>query len=262
MMNNKIKLFPLLMMMPLLMGNSPARQPSTAEYTDVDIYVNYVGVDKSKTTEDNVKYDIKVKNVGSKYIIPSQQPVRFYNPESYDTYYLDFEPTNQVFAYQAIAPGQEGNYITYTNQYFNFAQRYDVSFDVYQYLVEEADFTGASIKKDFKNNNTYILKVDNSKVPDLNLALLIDVEYKGDDLSFYMNFDNRSRTFTTLEELDLNQLKIKNITAYRETMGSSSYRTSTNFILMMILIIFFAITLTAILVPTLITAARRNKSKR
>ena len=115
-------------------------------------------------------------------------------------------------------------------------------------------------EEDYKKANQYVLRVDNDKIPELNLALFIDVTYKGEDKSFYMYFNSTHRTFTANEKLDLDQLTIKKITAYEEVeknRGSSC--TNTNSTLWILLICFFALILGAILTPVLITSSARRR---
>lgn len=259
-MTNRLKLFPLLMLLPACMANSakPTKK-YTKNYDNVDIYVNYVGVDENRKTENNVCYEIEVKNVGSSHIAPVTT-VPFRSDSESRIYYLDLEAINPIFSEQSIAPGQSAKYHTYVNDKFSFEQRFDAVFTTYIHEVEDCNFDGAVIKEDYKKANQYVLKVDNNKIPDTNMALFIDVTYKGEENSFYMYFNPKHRTFTTNEKLDLDQLTINKITAFeeqRKDTGNSC--TTTNSTLWILLGIFFALILGAILTPVIITAVRRNR---
>ena len=240
------------------MANSPAPKNVTKAYDNVDIYVNYVGVDSERKGNENVCYEIEVKNVGASHIAPFTT-VPFVSGTSGKMYNLNLEPVNPIFSEESIAPGQSGKYLTYVSNTFSFAQRYDAKFTTYAYK-ENVDFNGTEIKEDYKKANQYVLRVDNDKIPELNLALFIDVTYKGEDKSFYMYFNGSHRTFTANEKLDLDQLTIKKITAYEEVeknRGSSC--TNTNSTLWILLICFFALILGAILTPVLITSSARRR---
>ena len=258
-MTNRMKLFPLLMMMPLCMANSPAPKKVTTSYDNVDIYVNYVGVDEKKKTENNVCYEIEVKNVGSKHIAPFTT-VPFVASDNGRVYNLDLEPVNPVFSEQSIGPGKSEKYYTYVSSGFSFAQRFDARFSTYYYELPDVKFNGAEIKEDYKKANQYVLKVDNEQIPRYNLALFIDVTYKGVDKSFYMYFNTTNRTFRTEEKLDLDQLTIKKISAYEEVAKNKGNSCGmTNSALWILLITFFALILGAILTPVIITSARKRR---
>ena len=256
MMKNRLTLLPLIMLMPLMMA-SKAQEPVKELYDNVDIYVNYVGVDASRGDRDNVCYEVKIDNAGDKHIAPfSSASFRNY----YQTYQLGLEPKEQLFTDQVIAPGKSDTYYTYVSKNFDFAQRYDVYFNVYSHKITDIDFTGAEIKEDYKKSNQYVLKVDAKKIPNETLALFIDVTYNGEFKSFYMYFNATNRTFTTNEKLDLDQLKINQITAYKEQERvSSSSCNNGSTVLWVLLGIFFTLILSAILTPVIITAARRNR---
>lgn len=247
------------MLMPVCMANSPAPKTVTRAYDNVDIYVNYVGVDSERKGNENVCYEIEVKNVGDRHIAPFDT-VSFVAESSGRMYNLNLEPVKPIFNEQSIAPGQSEKYYTYVSNTFSFAQRLDAKFTAYSNLQFDLNFNGAEIKEDYKKANQYVLKVDNDKIPEMNLALFIDVTYKGEDKSFYMYFNGNNRTFTTNEKLDLDQLTIKNIIPYEEVnkdRGNSC--TTTNSTLWILLICFFALILGAILTPVLITSSRRNR---
>lgn len=259
-MTNRIKLLPLLMLMPVCMANSPAPKNVTKSYDNVDIYVNYVGVDSERNSNENVCYEIEVKNVGDSHIAPFTT-ASFIAESTGAMYNLNLEPVNPLFKEQSVAPGHSEKYLTYVNNRFSFAQRFDAKFITYAYLQTDVNFNGAEIKEDFKKANQYVLKVDNDKIPEMNLALFIDVTYKGEDKSFYMYFNGNNRTFMANEKLDLNQLTIKKITAYEErNKDKGNSCTTTNSTLWILLICFFALILGAILTPVLVTSAtRRNR---
>ena len=258
MMKNRLTLLPLLMVMPMMMA-AKAQEPMTKSYYDADLYVNYVGVDKDRPSSQNVCYEIEVKNIGENHIAPFYN-VPFIADSTKRVYYLDLEQTNQVFQNQAIAPGQSEKYRTYVDSSFSFAQRFDATFTCYSHPLPEVDFSGAEIKEDYKVNNQYVLKVDNSKIPEYNLALFVDVTYRGESKSFYMYFNAANRTFATNEKLDLKELSIKKISAYKEVnknTGNSCNNTSTT--LWILLGIFLTLILSAILTPVIITSVRRRR---
>ena len=254
-MKKGLKVFPLLMMLPMMMANSPAPKPVTRDYQDVDIYVNYVGVDENIKGKNNVCYEVEIKNAGKGYIAPFTYA---YFKSSDGGATLNLEQTNQIFTNQTIAPGKAEKYHTYVPQSFDFAKRYDVTFQAYTYPMEDVDFSGAVIKEDYKKSNQYVLKVDNDKVSSVNTALFIDVTYDGVDMCFYMFFNANNRTFTTNEKLDLDKLKINKITAYEER-ASTTYNSAWGTFLWVLLILFFAIILSAILTPIIITSVRRSR---
>ena len=258
MMKNRLKLFPLLMIMPMMMATK-AQEPMTKSYYDADLYVNYVGVDKDRPSDKNVCYEIEVKNIGEKHITPFFS-VPFTADSTRRTYYLELEQTNQVFQDQAIAPGQSEKFYTYVDSSFNFAQRFDAAFACYSHPISDVDFSGAEIKEDYKQKNQYVLKVDNNRIKDYNLALFIDVNYKGENKSFYMYFNPANRTFNTNEKLDLSELTIKKITAYQEVeKNTGNSCTSTSTVLWVLLGIFLTLILSAILTPLIITSAKRRR---
>ena len=246
------------MIMPMMMATK-AQEPMTKSYYDADLYVNYVGVDKDRPSSQNVCYEIEIKNIGESHIAPFYN-VPFIADSTRRVYYLDLEQTNQVFKNQAIAPGRSEKYRTYVDSSFSFAQRFDATFTTYSHPLPEVDFSGAEIKEDYKVKNQYVLKVDNDKIPSENLALFIDVTYKGEGKSFYMYFNGNNRTFSTNEKLDLKELTINKISAYREVSkntGNSCNNTST--VLWILLAIFLTLILTAILTPVIVTAVRRRR---
>lgn len=246
------------MLMPAMMA-SKTQEPVTRSYYDADLYVNYVGVDKDRKDSNNVCYEIEVKNVGSSHIAPFTT-VPFLADSTKRTYYLELEQTNQIFKDQAIAPGKAEKYYTYVDSSFSFAQRFDATFACYSHPFYDVDFSGAEIKNDYKHAKQYVLKVDNDKIPEYNLALFIDVTYKGEDKSFYMYFNSTNRTFKTNDELDLNELTIKKITAYKEQEKSTGNScASTNTTLWILLCVFFTLILSAILTPVIITSARKSR---
>ena len=138
-------------------------------------------------------------------------------------------------------------------------QRFDATFTCYSHPLPEIDFSGADIKEDYKEKNQYVLKVDNSKIPNENLALFIDVTYKGEGKSFYMYFNGSNRTFATNEKLDLKELTINKISAYREVNKGSNNNNSTSTMLWILLGIFLALILSAILVPVILTAVKKRR---
>lgn len=257
MMKNRLTLFPLLMLMPFAMATK-VQEPLTKSYYDADLYVNYVGVDKDRPSAQNVCYEIEVKNIGENHIAPFYN-VPFIADSTKRVYYLDLEQTNQVFKNQAIAPGQSEKFHTYVDSSFSFAQRFDATFTCYSHPLPEIDFSGAEIKEDYKEKNQYVLKVDNNKIPNENLALFIDVTYKGEGKSFYMYFNGSNRTFATNEKLDLKELTINKISAYREVNKGSNNNNSTSTMLWILLGIFLALILSAILVPVILTAVKKRR---
>ena len=243
------------MMSPLLMAT--ATSPTlTTYYEDVDVRVNYIGEDTTRNDINNICYEVEVKNVGSKHIAPFTTAL-FIEDRTGRGFNIPLEQTSQVFVNQTIAPNGTEKYHTYVSKSFDFAQRFDVRFNCYEIEVN-VDFTGAEIKEDYKQNNRYVLKVSNSQIPDKNLALFLDVTYKGEEKSFYMFFNSANRTFNTNEKLDLKQLTINNITAYREAAPAKNSRWSLNTVLWILLAVFFSLILAAILVPVIITSIKRR----
>ena len=243
--------------MPFTMATK-AQEPLTKSYYDADLYVNYVGVDKDRLGPQNVCYEIEVKNIGESHIAPFYD-VPFIADSTKRVYYLDLEQTDQVFKNQAIAPCQSERFHTYVDSEFSFAQRFDATFTTYSHPLPDVDFSGAEIKEDYKENNQYVLKVDNNKIPNENLALFIDVTYKGEGKSFYMYFNGSNRTFATNEKLDLKELTINKISAYREVNKGSNNTNNTSTMLWILLGIFLALILSAILVPVILAAVKKRR---
>ena len=253
-MKKNLKFLPLIMMMPFLMANSPAREPSVTRYDDIDVYIDYVGIDTSRYISERAVYDVKIVNTGDEYIVPAYG-LYLSNDEVY--YSFGLEKTNQIFDSQLIAPGKSEQFKIYTSESTNLNQPFTPLVHSLYKRMDDVKIVNPKIKK-AKEDKTYTFVADNKNLEKRAYALAVDATYKEQNVSFYVHYEPSSRTFRTNEELDLDKLTINNVKVYEDYEYNRGCNGSFNsFVIVMSM--FFLMVLGGILTPIIITSSRRMR---
>ena len=239
------------------MGNSAAPMPVRANYHDFSVKI----VNSGKETDryyGAYYYDFEITNTGEEYAAIDY----FRSFEEINNWqnvqYIYFDEDYQIFMNPALAPGQTGTFRAHMDRAYELKDDLVFESEYYMYPIKDIEFNNPKILK-YKEKNTYVFKADIKHFEDINYALFIDVTYQGQPRSFYVYFNRSDRTFRTYQELDLNQLEITGVRAYKERASSRGYQLSTSQIVAMTVV--FTLLLSAILVPVIIVTETKKRRK-
>ena len=248
----KIRLFPLLMLCPLLMANSPAPRPSETHYDELEVTATYVGA-----VSNSFKYELQIHNTGNLHAMCGRYDGILLNGN-----YVGGEFENGIFRDELIAPNQTITKYFFSNQELVLNPSEDHwTMWAYDTIDINVSFTNYSVSK--VEENLYEVSGDVSGKGDYYYSIAFDVTYDGIDYSIDTHYSGNR--FETYEELDLSKLTIKKATAYR-----SSYNTYRNgwttflVVFMWILIVGFALMVTggiAAIIVVNVVKHKRRKSK-
>lgn len=241
------KLALLIPVLPLLMATKALPDPVAEReiYSDISISGTYLGT-TGRIDPIEYQYELDVENTGSENAILSF----IYE---YGKIYLDFSGYNNshLFSEQMLAPGEHEKVIVKTDKSDSISDwsKYGIALFHYSIVDEDVSFENLS----FKNTKYaygfyyYVLEGKTNNLSDFYYDLVFDVTYKGEDYSFSYNLHYDK--ITTREELDLAQLEIKNVKAYR-----SSYKKveEANWALLFVIAIIAMLFIIFILIPGLI----------
>lgn len=251
------KALPILLTAPLLMANSAMPEPVTKEYQDLDVSINFVKKVTNEYHYETFEYEVDVDNVGQEYTMMTN--LYCFSKDDDDTKpstNLWFSTEGQVFMDQALAPGHKGKYIAHSDRTLKFDDSYIYQSEYY-YIPLDVTINKPQIVK-YKEENTYVLKLGAGSTSGLSCGLFVDVEYKGEDQCFFMRFVDNDHTFRTYRPLDLKQLTIKDVHAYKiHYIDTKSFEFNT-FTIVLTAIIFLLIA-GAILVPVFVVSHKKKR---
>ena len=205
-MKKVIKVLPILLATPLMMANSPAPAPISENYTNLNMSLTYQGIDDKDGRYDKYAYLINITNNGDQYVAPYYTIYFYEEGARYNSHWLAIDNYQQVFSYESIAPGQTATFIGHTSETIDTSKEFVCQME-YFLIEEKMNFSNYEIKKYRNQKNTYILKTDVAKPSSYYCCVFVDVTYKGEPHTLCIqNFTRNDRTFTTNEELDLDQL--------------------------------------------------------
>ena len=237
----------LIPVLPLLMATTALPSPVAEKeiYSDISISGTYLGT-TSQFDPKEYQYELDIENTGSENAILSF----IYE---YGTIYLDFSgyTNSHLFSEQMLAPGEHEKVKVKTNKSDSVSDWSKYGIALYHYSIVDEDVSFENLS--FKNTKYahgyyyYVLEGKINRLSDFYYDLVFDVTYKGEDMSFSYNLYQNA--ISTREELDLNQLKIKGVKAYR-----SSYKKvgETNWALLFVIAIIAMLFIIFILIPGLI----------
>ena len=205
----------LIPVLPLLMATkaSPSPTANSDKYFDISISGTYLGT-TNQIDPTIYQYELDVENTGNEHAIISF----IYE---YGTIYLDFSSysNTRLFSSSMLAPGEHEmiNVKTDKSDTIDDWSRYGIALFSYSILDEDVSFENLSFKNTRYANGYYyyVLQGKINNLSDFYYDLVFDVTYKGEDMSFSYNLYQNA--ISTREELDLNQLKIKGVKAYRSS---------------------------------------------
>ena len=205
----------LIPVLPLLMATkaSPSPTANSDKYFDISISGTYLGT-TNQIDPTIYQYELDVENTGNEHAIISF----IYE---YGTIYLDFSSysNTRLFSSSMLAPGEHEmiNVKTDKSDTIDDWSRYGIALFSYSILDEDVSFENLSFKNTRYANGYYyyVLKGEIKNVSDFYYDFVFDVVYKGEEYSFSYNLHQNS--ISVREELDMDELEIKNVKAYRSS---------------------------------------------
>ena len=209
------KLALLIPVLPLLMATTalPSPTASIEKYKDISISGTYLGTTNQFDPKE-YQYELDIENTGSEHAILSMS-------YEYSTIYLYYDgfSNSPLFSNHMLVPGGHEKIKVKTDKSDTISDwsKYGIALCHYSILDEDVTFKDLSFKEAKYANgySFYVLEGKINNLSDFYYDLVFDVTYKGEDYSFSYNL--RDDKITTREELDLTQLEIKNVKAYRSS---------------------------------------------
>lgn len=211
----------LLSTLPFLMATSPLppKEPSKTRYDDISIEISYLGIAEEYSGYTRHQYQLDVKNIGEECAFYYLQQESGTKP----IFYFDIKQSDSIFYSEMLKPSEHmivkigwKDEISDWSIYHFYSEKLST-------IDEDVTFTGIYLDKTNTSREdifTYELK---GKISNINnhyyYGYLLDVSYSGKNYVVYMNPEYGLQTKI---ELDLNQLTINDVKAYRSTYQKSN----------------------------------------
>ena len=206
-------IIPLVLAVPFLMANSPRPAATTTNYEDFKVTTSYIG--EIDIGEQRIfQYGINIENTGNSYLLMDDYL-------AYNNSGLSVKP--YLFNSEVVAPGQIEDFIHESYGKMEFDDANDKWWGSTYYTKDEnVTFSNISVVIDDRSNliNSYQIKADIANRGDYYYEAIVELIYDGDTYYIRSHISNNEMYFTTVDDIDLNKLTIKSMTAYR-----SSYET-------------------------------------
>lgn len=205
----------LLPVLPFLMATAalPSPTASIEKYSDIAISGTYLGP-TGQINPNMYEYELDIENIGSENAILSLT-------YEYSTIYLTYDDFSgsPLFSKHLLAPGKHGKIMVKTDHssIINDWSKYGITLYSYSIVDEGVSLKNLSFEKTKYSNGYYyyVLKGEIKNVSDFYYDFVFDVVYKGEEYSFSYNLHQNS--ISVREELDMDELEIKNVKAYRSS---------------------------------------------
>lgn len=204
-----------ILVLPLLISNAPPAEYPETDYDYESFLVSCVH-DGTYEVADNYtkeKYLITIENQGDRY--PEISSDLILNGHHISS----FEWKDKLFYYEKVPSGETKTYSLIAEEKLPLNDDgEDVwKFSSYSIVDENVSFSDYSIKKSDENEKLYEIASTIEGLDDYEYAAIVDVTYKGVRYAFGtdISYSGKLGSFRTFEELDLSELTIDSIKAYR-----------------------------------------------
>jgi len=203
-----------ILVLPLLMSNSIMPLPSSDyDYESFVLSCVHDGTYEVADSYTKEKYLITIENQGDRY------PEIFRDFILNDHYFHSFDWKDKLFQDEVVPSGETKTYslITKDKLPLNEGEEDEWNFSSLNLPDENVSFSNYSISKNDEYEKTYKISSAIEGLGDYVYAAIVDVTYKGVRYAFETEIYS-SGSFawiSTLEELDLSELTIDSIKAYR-----------------------------------------------
>lgn len=208
-----IKFTPLFVVLPFLMATSPLppSEPSRTEYHDISVSVTQLG--ESQRYQGKQEYQLDVENIGEECAFKcirqanDTRPILSFDVQTNDSiFYEEMVKPSEHFLVNVIA-SEEDDWSS-----FNF---YSEKLSIFDEAVTYENLSFSFEKSYGMNNYIYELKGKISHTDTrYYYGYIVDVSYLGKEYSLYINPEDGLRT---KEELNLDELTINSLKAYRSS---------------------------------------------
>ena len=246
----------LLLITPFLMANSPAPMPTEIDYDEISVHCELL----DHAADGEWTYQMTITNNGELYA-----RLNSYNYFKLNGQYASVWVNEQslLFDQEVLPPGQ-----TKTIKVFSYDEL-DLHPDTDRWSVYASDLVDLDVT--FENPiitkldpTRYQLEMDIKGRGDYYYSAILDMTYQGERHAVEVDIDvYPPYTFYTLDkELNLNELSIDKITAFRSSYQTYRNKMTTVFIFIPILALLALLLLGAagIIIPLCVRAHRRKKN--
>ena len=259
----------ILLVVPFLMGNSPAPAPRVVYYHNLSMKVV-----SSEPYNDKYKNEYEVTNTGSNYLIGyydddySTIALMLADEDENQNKLLICDKQNHLFSNQVLGPGQT----------MSFKSTDDLSFDKdsmhavrgYCYYQENESFE-TSNSRIFLSNDDYCFTCDTAyegSTADIsNYAIFVDIIY--DEHSYSIAFQpNRDHYFTVTSYININKLTIARVRYFLAADPGNgrknNYTRDPNSTILTLAIVFTSISIILVLagmIIAIIIQTKQNKKR-
>ena len=209
---NRLKLLPIFLTFPFLMGNAPIPQVFTDNYTKFDLTF----ISEEKTAEEKYKQHFTLNNKGDGYIS------RVYLDDNYDvdfygSYIYEYQP-HAPFTETLFEPGFNGEIVLSSFSKMPDVKKIKRKAEGYTNFVKDLKFDGTkeiTLEHEPSSSDTslYQYTIDLAiNLPDThyNYGVILKLEYEGDTCYIAVSKGLGYR-FETSEKLDLEKVNVADI---------------------------------------------------
>lgn len=261
-MNKKLRYAPLLLLAPLLMGNSPAPYPTFGKYKDVSVSVVSKTTNGTEAYGYTYRYVIEVTNTGTDYVTSdgglSAKTNIYLNRDIVPN--VEALMNSSIFEREAVGPGQTRRFTVVSTTNYSEDDFNEAACTGFTTVDLNVTYENAKIvKNDARSYNLTIGKISNKS--DYYYYAAVDVVYQGENRSFIINGDKTNKVVTSVD-LDLEQLEIKNIKFYRSSYNTYHPKFSPlDLVIFGIPALFILVIAASIVIPIVIVTRRRKRVK-
>ena len=246
----------LLLVTPFLMANSPAPMPTEVEYSDISVSCELL----DHVVDGEWTYQMTITNNGELYA-----RLNSYNYFRLNGYYASvwIDDQSLLFDQEVLPPGQTKTVKAVSYYELDLHPESD-EWSVYASDVVDTDVTFENPIIAKKDPTRYELTVDIKGRGDYYYSAILDLTYQGERYAVEVDIDvYPPYTFYTLDkELNLDELTINKITAFRSSYQTYRNKMTIVFIFIPILVLLGLLLLGAagIIIPLCVRAHRRKKN--
>lgn len=200
------------MVVPFIMGtkalNNPT--PSKGRCDNISLNFSYIGINSDYF--DYHSYEIEIENTGDECVFHSL----YQDYDDENRLSIDNKNNDSLFSGEMFKPSEHHtvvvnskNEITDWSNYHFYVQKLDIPDEGVTYSDLHLEKTSTS-----SSASTYYLRGEiNNRAGNYYYGYIADISYKGNDYSVYFS----DKGITAKEDLDLEQLTINNLKAYRSS---------------------------------------------